>query len=353
MASQARETFSAVSLPQGFEAELAAEPYRFDFFLALRWLESRHRGKPRIGHATSAKQDIVRLTQEPSLAFAPATLASFKPATPSERSKLAVYFFGLLGPHGPLPLHLTDYALRRRDHHHDPTFIAFLDLFHQRMLALFYRAWASAEPVVSLDRPDNDRFAIQLGALCGRGMDTLRHRDAMPDSVKLHFVGRLACQTRNAEGLTAILEDFFSLPVQIIEFVGQWLRIPGTGQWRLGETWLTGTLGATTMVGEYVWDCQNKFRIVLGPLDLLDYVRFLPDTENLQRLVAIVRNYRGDELSWDVRLILKKQQIPQLKLGGDARLGWTSWLTAKPLTRDGDDLLLNPHASVDPEETTR
>ena len=45
--------------------------------------------------------------------------------------------FGLLGPNGPLPLHLTEYVRERLRHHADPTFARFLDLFHHRF-ALFF-----------------------------------------------------------------------------------------------------------------------------------------------------------------------------------------------------------------------
>ena len=62
--------------------------------------------------------------------------------------------FGLLGPNGPLPLHLTEYARERLRHAGDPTLSRFLDIFHHRFLALFYRAWAQAQPHVNRDRPE-------------------------------------------------------------------------------------------------------------------------------------------------------------------------------------------------------
>jgi predicted component of type VI protein secretion system len=46
--------------------------------------------------------------------FAPAELAAWWPAS-GRPARLLVYFFGLLGPNGPLPLHLTEYARERND----------------------------------------------------------------------------------------------------------------------------------------------------------------------------------------------------------------------------------------------
>lgn len=61
-------------------------------------------------------------------------------------ARLEQFFFGLGGPNGPLPLHLTEYMRERQRNHADPTSKRFLDVFHHRLLSLFYRAWAEARP---------------------------------------------------------------------------------------------------------------------------------------------------------------------------------------------------------------
>lgn len=342
------------------EQALAQAPYRFDFFQALRRLECVHRDQPRIGASRHPADDPVRLAQQPSTGFAPSTLASFEGREAGLPPRLAVYFLGLLGPNGPLPLHLTEYVLERL-HAGDPTLACFLDIFHHRMLSLFYRAWAEAQPTVSFDRffspdpasgrlvgdPQADRFAAHLGALFGMDMPAFWNRDAVPDLARLHYAGRLACQTRNAEGLRAILADFFKLPVAIEEFIGHWLPLAEADRCRLGQSRATGLLGVNAVLGERVWDCQSKFRIVIGPLGFSDYQRMLPGAESLKRLVAWVRSYLGDELIWEVNLILKKEEVPALRLDSSARLGWTTWLTAQALPGDADDLKLNALAYVD------
>ncbi|MBN9253008.1 MAG: type VI secretion system baseplate subunit TssG, partial [Mesorhizobium sp.] len=35
------------------------------------------------------------------------------------------------------------------------------------MMSLFYRSWADAQPTVQLDRPEEDRFQLYMGALVG------------------------------------------------------------------------------------------------------------------------------------------------------------------------------------------
>ncbi|MBE0618104.1 MAG: type VI secretion system baseplate subunit TssG, partial [Proteobacteria bacterium] len=159
-----------------FFQALEREPYRFGFFQALRRLECAYRDKSRLGETARPAGDPVRLGQEPSLTFAPSTLASFSTGGEGRPSRLEILFLGLFGPNGPLPLHLTEYARSRLRNYDDPTFARFADLFHHRLLSLFYRAWANAQPVVQFDRPESDRFALYVGALCGLGMPSVRGR---------------------------------------------------------------------------------------------------------------------------------------------------------------------------------
>ena len=325
---------------------LGEAPYRFDFYRAIRLLECVYARNPRVGQSLRPADDPIRLTQEPSLAFAPSAVAGFASRDGGRPPRLSVFFFGLFGPNGPLPLHLTEHARDRQRNSGDPTFIRFVDLFHHRLLSLFYRAWASAQPVVNFDRPATDRFALYVGSLFGLGTPALRNRDALPDLAKLHFAGQLSCQTRHADGLRACLTGFLSLPVAIEEFIGQWLELPVESACRLGGPVESSTLGAAVALGTRTWDCQTKFRVVIGPLKMADYESLLPGGETLPRLVALVHGYAGDEMTWDVHLVLKQEDVPSLELDGRGRLGWTTWLTSRPLDRDADELSLNPSAEA-------
>ena len=120
------------------------------------------------------------------------------------------------------------------------------------------------------------------------------------------------------------------------------MELPEDCLCRLGTSRETGTLGRTITIGARVWGAHQKFRIAFGPMGIGDFQRLLPGGASLARLVAVVRNYVGDELTWDVNLILKREDVPPLQLGETARLGWTTWLMSQPLGRDADDLMLKP-----------
>jgi type VI secretion system protein ImpH len=314
-----------------------------NFYQALRLLENAHPDKPRIGASLRPRDDAVRFGQDPSLSFEPGAVAHFTPATADARARLAVNFFGLFGANGPLPLHLTEYARERARNHGDGTMVAFLDVFHHRMVSLFYRARASAEPAISLDRPEADRFADYVGSLFGIGTPALRGRDEIGDFAKLHFAGLMANQRRPAAGLVTILRAYFKLPVEIEQFVGHWMRIPAEGQTRIGMQERGNRIGSSAVLGKQVWDRQHKFRLVIGPLDYEDYQRMLPGGASMRRLVEWVHSYAGAVLDWDVRLVLKRPEVPLLELGG-RRLGWTTYLASGPAARDARQLLINPTA---------
>lgn len=334
MASPTRQT------PDTLIAELAARPFAFDFFRAIRLLENARPDLPRIGYSIGPAQDPVRFGQKPSMGFPSSTLEALEPRPEGPAPKLYVRNFGLFGPNGPLPLQLTEYAFQREYNERDPTLAAFADVFHHRLVSFFYRAWADCQKAVDLDRPEEQRFAIFLGSLFGVGMEALQNHDPVPDPAKLYFTGRLACQTRNAEGLQAILGDFFQVKSEIISFIGRWMNLPADSVCQLGRSRQAGRLGLDVVVGSRFFNAQLNFRIRLGPMSLADYERMLPSGSAFQRLKNWVLNYCGEHFFWEVQLVLRAEEVPATKLGAFGSLGWTTWLKSIPFTRDAEDLVL-------------
>jgi type VI secretion system protein ImpH len=204
---------------------------------------------------------------------------------------------------------------------------------------LFYRAWAQAQPTVSLDRPRDDRFSSYVGSLCGLGDASLRERDAVDDFAKLFYCGLLARQIRNRDGLVALLAGYFRLPVDIEQHVGHWMPLQDGDRTALATE--GALLGRGAVLGRRVWDRQHKFRVIFGPLDLPQFESFLPGGAALAELVAWVRQYLCFELAWDLRLVLKREAVPAARLGRHARLAWSSWLGSKARSADAPDLILD------------
>ena len=319
------------------------EPWAYDYFALMRRLESVAKSSPRWGRALLPSAEPVRVGQEPSLSFAPASFSRFEAATDVSPPRLRQHFFGYLGPNGPLPVHLSDFIRERFINHGDPTWVAFLDTFAHRFSLHFYRAWASSRPAVALDRPGEDAFRLRVGALVGAGTAARNHRDEIHDDARLHFAGWLTRRVHNAESVEAVLCSYFGVPVRLERWVGHWMALPPGELTRLGRGEASRSMGMGAMLGQRAWDRQHRVRLHLGPLSLDQYRLFLPIGPARPELQRWMQQLLGDELEWDAELVLEQQEVPATRLGqtlgGNApRLGWVSWLGQRTRTRDAADV---------------
>lgn len=329
-------------LPNDFWLQLRATPHKHDLFQLLRYLDAQAGQLYPLGRGPSPRYETLRLGQEPSLSFASSTLAHVTPRSHSALHDISIFSFGLFGPNGPLPLHFTEYVRERVHHHQDNTLQAFANLFHHRLILLFYRAWADAQLTVSLDRPDNRRFDDYLSNLIGIGKLDARQCDSINTHTKYFMAGHLVRHNRDPEGLGKILQHAFKVPVRIVENVPHWLRIASGDQARLKAGRGAPRLGETTFLGKAVRDIQHKFRIELGPMSKQNYDRFLPRAELSRQLCDWVRQYMGIEFVWDLRLVLAKEQTRGTQLGGTQRLGLSSWLGCSIRQRCLGELIFSP-----------
>jgi type VI secretion system protein ImpH len=335
---------------------LFAEPHRFRFFQAVRLLEreasrrAARRGGPKVGEEAEPRFEPVRFRSHVSLGFTPSEIVEMKPSPePREAGgarpppEMTVAFFGLAGAKGVLPFHYTALLIRSlraksvalRD---------FLDVFNHRLIALFARAWAKYRlPIVyeGAAAPGTDPISASVRALVGLGGETLHGHTRVGDETILHYAGHFAHNPRSASGLEAVLSDYFRRAVRVEQFRGRWLNLSPMEQTALpGDDERRGRyaeLGSTATLGRRVWDVQGSFRLHIGPLDYAQFLRFMPDGEDLKRAVELTELYVGTALRFDVQLTLRKDCVPATRLDGMGRLGWNSWLRHQPFIVDASD----------------
>jgi type VI secretion system protein ImpH len=341
-----------------FFSALAKDATQYDFYYTMRRIDALTEGTAPLGRAPRPRDEPLRLSQQPSLMFAPSTLYQYKEDVAAHGlGRLSVYHFGFFGPHGALPQHLTEYVQERVLHYKDETMLRFCDIFQHRMILLSYRAWADAQAAPSLDHPGRDHFTRYAASLVGLGQENLRYRDTVPDHLKLHHSGHLVRQSRNPDGLVQALQALVRSPVHLTEYCLQWLSLSEDDRTRLRSVASAGAggehrieLGATSsrlgmgaVAGSKVPDVQHKFRLSIGAMRLVEFERFLPGGDRYLQVRDWVRNYIGVELAWDAQLVLRKDEVPDTKLGQYGRLGWTSWLGMPPARRkkDVDDVILD------------
>ncbi|AJD45425.1 type VI secretion system-associated protein (plasmid) [Rhizobium gallicum bv. gallicum R602sp] len=340
------------SLPDLNDAAPSLEA--FDFFELLRRLEDDGR---LFGQAGRPDREPARLGQHVRLGFAVQDVAKVEPATETTPARVTVSNLGLLGPEGPMPLYLTRWVLDRLSQRwfsradmrevSDTTFVDFVNILQHRMIALFYRAWADAHPAVQVRRQDGGRIRVMSAALAGLGLCGRAHDGyAAIDATKLSHAPALAHQVDGPERLTLFLADLLKVPVRLREFVGTFMPIPNGLQSRLGGAHVQ--LGRSATIGPRTFQRQQRIELSIGPLTLADYVAFLPGCERRETLQTAIRDLVGYGLDVDVRLVLRRDEVPAAKMGA-ARIGQIAWL-ARPKDRsDADDLCIRTIIGWRPE----
>jgi type VI secretion system protein ImpH len=262
---------------------------------------------------------------------------------------MTVAFMGLTGPLGVLPHHYTE-LLMARVSRQDQALGDFLDLFHHRFLSLFYRAWEKHHVAVAYERAmvrnqEADLFSRSLFAWIGLGTAGLQNRLEVADATLLFYAGLLVQHPHSASALTGLLQDYFGVRVEVVQFTGQWLPLTAEHRSCLGEAQgHNNALGVNTVLGHRVWDQQATFTLRLGPLTYPEFIQFLPTGRAFRSLVQLTRFFAGQECDFAVQLVLKAAEVPWCRLGergeGAPRLGWSTWLKTRALTRDATETML-------------
>jgi type VI secretion system protein ImpH len=325
------------------ERALVEDAPSFEFFQAVTLLQ-RLEGRLPVGRFCDPQAEAVRFCVNNHLAF-PASQVQKIEARGDAPHQMLVNFMGLSGPMGVLPYCYTELILER-ERDKDESFADFLDIFNHRMISFFYRAWEKYRFPVTYSLGEEDTFTWHLLDLLGLGTPGLQRRQAVADEALLHYVGILALQSRSAVALEQIIADYFEVPVEVEQFAGAWYRLDATTQSCLCDSQtLPEQLGGGAVVGDEIWNQQSRARIKLGPLDLEQYLEFLPGGSAFEPLRAITEFFANRELDFEVQLILKREEVPSCEVGSTSeqgpRLGWVTWIKSKAMGADPGDTVLN------------
>ncbi len=293
---------------------------RAGLFAVVRQLEARAANKPRVGKGKRPEQSIVDLAQEPSLGFEASTLASFEPK--KGRPQLRGHWLGLLGPMGPLPTHLTEFAIYERRHAKKRPFGDWLNLVSGRMLQLFYRAWAQSQPVAHADRPGDDNFSAWLSALSGAGDGAEKH-SAFFARARVHYAG-LFSGLRSAVAIEDGLSHLLCQPVKVTEFVPRWREFEPEDRTRLSRAF--NILGGDAVLGRKVLSASDAFRITVRANSWRDYLTMLPGGDRFMVAAEAIEAFKPTHLEWDLCVEIADADAPAARLDGRSRLGWTTWV---------------------------
>ncbi|MDR0786993.1 MAG: type VI secretion system baseplate subunit TssG [Gemmatimonadota bacterium] len=334
-------SFTSARAMTPVEVMLLRDPHSFGFFQAVRILHQVRGERVAVGRFTDPAREVLRFSVPASIAFPPSELASLD-VEEDGRARLSINFMGLIGPQGLLPHQYTLLvAERKRGKDHAPG--DFLDLFHHRMLSLFYRAWEKHHFSVTYERGETDALTSHVADLVGVGLETDRETTPLPGDGLLFYAGLLGPQPRSALGLELLLSHYFGVAVEVEQFVGRWYPLSGLDQCELGdEDGLSNQLGLGAVAGDEVWDAQTCVRLRVGPLPRSRYDAFLPGGRDHDAIRALARFYSHDQFDFEIQLVLARVDVPGIVFGDDssAALGWSTWIRTRESVRDADDTVL-------------
>lgn len=324
---------------------LFAEPCSFDFFQAVRVLGWLQPGKVPVGRHSHPQNEVVRFGANPILHFPPSAIHELKEHA-GGNPEMTINFMGLIGPLGALPNYVTE-LIAARQRAKDHTMLAFLNIFNHRLTSFFYQAWEKNHFTVAYERDRSDPFTACLYAMIGFGTKGIRDRQPVEDEAFIFYSGLYGLIPKSALALESVLADYFDVPVELEPFVGTWRTLAAPDLCEFGGDYPESTMvGFGAVVGDEVWDQGSRLRIKLGPLSLKRYNDFLPTGQAWPALRAMVRSFCGNDLEFEVQLILRREEVPQFEVRPPAEnglcLGWHTWLkSGSDFNRDpGDTILL-------------
>lgn len=353
----------------GLIDQLIENPHRFEFFQAVRLLERWLAQQPGAGaQPSSSSADVlpaaIRFRNSISLSFPPSEIESLqvqwkgaddaegaayaaRNGGVAERIEITPAFMGLLGISGAMPFVYTEQIAQRELYHKDYAARAFLDLFSNRAVALFYAAWKKSRLHLQYETDRQNRFAPMVLSLAGLGqsglLDRLKARQGgINDESLAFFAGALQQRALSASQLQSLLSRYFKVPVRIEQFVGRWYTLPPAARTTLGVG-SNGVLGRNALSGERVWQRDLRVGIFLGPLSHGMFQRFLPGAPGAIALRELLTMLNGVSLEFEINLLMRADAVQPVALDGQrsplaGRLGWDTYVQTREAVNDRCDV---------------
>jgi type VI secretion system protein ImpH len=316
---------------------LFEEFYGFSFFKAVRLLELVFPERKPLGQTLRPTEEVVRFKVKPGFTFPPSDIAGLRQDDAEKPPEMEVAFMGLIGPSGVLPYWYNELAMERV-RQKDLSLTSFLDLFHHRLISLFYLAWKKSRVSENYHLEGQDKLSRYLLSLIGLGTAGLRGRMGLPDESLIFGGGFLSRPVPSVVALEATVGYFSDTAVQVEQFIDREVFISPEDQTQLGSA--NARLGVDALCGSRGMENQTKFRLCLGPMGYEHFFRLLPMGDLLQPIFSLVRYMVGIEYEFEIRLILRREEVPPCVLGGEipggSRLGWSTWIQSPGIRLPAD-----------------
>lgn len=299
---------------------------RTRFIAAVRLLEQLTSGAPRIGGEGPFSAEAISFRHSPSFASQPNELERIQevqsPRTVEQaleakhrRFEVTTCFLGLSGADSPLPLYLASALVFDDEWSHRQAH--FLDIFHNRILALFYRAVAKYDYPRECLSTANDVSSARVLAMAGldvsgQSKPAVSQRELLRLAALFTLGGATARSIEN--GLRELMApDLGGIPLALSQFTGGWVNYDAAQTNRLGQA--NNEAGASFMLGTRIRHPGNRARITVGPMSPEVARNFSPGGDAYQRVRDLVGALCGEPLVFDLELLIQEGEYPPFILG--------------------------------------
>jgi len=312
-------------------ALLQREGRRFGFFQAVQILHRVIPDSVPVGELGPPQREAVRFRHDPSLVFHAGDIDGIEVrdlAGAGPRALMTTTFLGLVGSASPLGIMFSEEVLRAEPAEGE-ALRAFYDLFHHRLVSLFYRTWKKHRFSAGFRRDAGDPFTRRMLAFVGVDAAGATPKRGLAPLERLALAPLLSSPARTARSLQIVLERLMpGMCVDVVQFASRRVQVREEDRCSLGLR--NNVLGGDFTVGRSVLDCAGRFRVVVGPLDYGTFEALMPGGERYARMRDIVLQFSPAHLEPELELVLAPETAPRFQLGSErgARLGVTTHLTS-------------------------
>ncbi|MEI4484326.1 MULTISPECIES: type VI secretion system baseplate subunit TssG [unclassified Phyllobacterium] len=265
-----------------------------------------------------------------------------------EKISIHANYIGFVGPVAALPAVYTDRALDEK-RLRSSSYFDFLEIFAAELRELFFassRKYRLSSLIQLFGIGPKNKVTRSIYALLGLASPKLVDQLVIASEVPLYFSGFFANQRRTATNLRLMLAEFLGYEVTVHQFQKRWLQVDISEQTQLGSgSRENALLGVTAIAGSSYADRRSAIRVSIGPLRYGEYLSLMPAQKKFAELTELIRLYCGPSLSFEIQLILAKEDIPESRLESGSpvgRLGWDLWVRQAPAPEDSADAVFDP-----------
>jgi type VI secretion system protein ImpH len=240
--------------------------------------------------------------------------------------QLTTTFLGLTGSVSPLPLYMP--AEIAHSNGGENLQASFLDIFHHRLLSLFYRLWTRYQYAREFKAGCDDAWSLRVLSLAAPLAESRARPSRIPRHKLLKLSPLLSPRSRSARGLELALEEVLDLPpghARVAQLVGGYTPIDEDQRMRLSTK--TAILARGAVLGSQAYERGNRFCIRLGPMAATEYPHYIGKGARVELVREVVNLMVREPLDYDLELLLGGDALPGFLIS--ARQGMTLGVTTR------------------------